>query len=262
MRFILTLLFLIVIFATPVSAETRHHIQSSWIRIEVDCVEHAANVINSLNGYNLESGVFLIGNQPEGSFRRRVDPWAYRQVQDSLRGLGFVLSESEGVTYLGQELQILEQRLAINAQEIQRISAMMEESATLDVLMLFSDRLGTLSVTRDEILGRRNQILVQTGSPVIHISLIQALPPEEEVEEAEEEEEEELPPTFLSQLGNSFVGSITQATAFTQALLIGIASMFFPIVILAAICIPVVKFALPKLRASGQRPIKKEVESE
>jgi len=246
MRFLksIALAFLFTVIFMPVSVmatQPLHHMQHYEITIEVESVEVAAMLINSLSGYNLDSSVNLGLFRPEAHFRRRVDSWAYRQVQETLRNMGTVLFEFETVTYLGNELLDLEAQLEINSGEIQRVSLMLEQSTSLNVMTMLSDRLGQLTWTRDRVIGRRNQILVQTGSPIIYINLVQTIPPPDE-EDEEYEEEEEIPPTFFERLGNSFTSSISGVGNFFGSLLVGFAFVSVPLLVWFLICTPVILF--------------------
>lgn len=248
MRFFYVLFLLMLFPVTAHAAQPRFHLQNYDITIAVESVEHAAYIINGLSGYNLDAFVSLNEHHSEGSFRRRIDSWAYRSVQETLRSLGEVISENETVIYLGNEVTDLEAQLAINAQEFQRISLMMEASDSLNVLTMLSDRLGQLSRTRDGLLGRRNQILVQTSSPVINIFIVQI--PEIL------EEEEIIPPTFLERLGNGFVNSFRGTGVFFGVVLIAFAYMFFPLIILAVIGVPIVLFVVKRMKAKSVLTIK------
>jgi len=241
------LLAVVLLFPMPImAAQARHHIQDYDIVLGVESMELATVAINALNGYNLESFVTLTGAHPDATFRRRVDSWAFRQVQDMLRYMGVIISETEAVMYFGQEITDLEARLTINSQEIERLSQMMEASDSLEVLILLSDRIGRLAEQRDGILGRRNQLLVQTSNPVINIHLIQLF--EDECEP--DPEEEEVPPTFLARIGGSFMTSMRWTGTVLGNILMGLAFASAPLVLLAIVGVPVVMLVL-RLRKSN-----------
>ena len=246
LKWLASTMLLMIILAVPVmAAQPRHHLQDYEITIMVESVEQAAAIINGLSGYNLDAVVSLGTLRPDATFRRRVDDWAYRQVQDTLRSMGTVLSEFETVTYLGNELLDLEAQLEINAGEIERLSQMLEESDSLNVMTLLSNRLGELTRTRDWLLGRRNQILVQTGSPVINIRLIQAIEPT-----PDDDEEEEEPPTFIARLGDSFTASINGLGTFFGHVLVVIAYISVPLGLWMLLCTPVILVLLKRRKNS------------
>jgi|GEM_PF-3048410 len=242
-KWILLLLFVMLTPVTVMASQPRHHRQTYEISIEVQCVEEAAFIINGLSGYSLDSSVNLGMHRPNAYFMRRVDSWAYLQVQETLRNLGEVLDEFELVTYLGSELTDIEAQLAINSGEVQRVSQMLEDSNSLDVMTLLSGRLGDLMFGRDLLMGRRNQILTQAGSPIIEIYLVQAIVPVAE--------EESLAIPLSTRIGNSFTTSVGGVGQFFGHIFVGLAFISVPLVLWSAICIPIVVWAVKRGRRAN-----------
>lgn len=167
-----------LLFALPVAAQDRPFQQGHTIEIEVECIEAAADIIRELNGYNLESNMFLhepVGWSPQrrATFVRRVDAWAFRQVQEELRAMGDVLSESENAVFLGPMIMDTEARLAAISQEIDRLTVMMAASDNLQVLIAIESRLSQVTWERNGLVGRHNVLMAQAASPVINIWLVE-----------------------------------------------------------------------------------------
>ena len=173
------------LFAVPVSAQDRQLGQSHSIEIEVECLDAATEVIRELNGFNLEATVHVQGIIGYNSFRtasftRRVDGWAFRHVQEVLRGLGKVHFESENAWFLGSQIMDIEARLAALSQEIDRLAVMLAASDSLDIMIAIDLRLSQVTWERNHLIGRRNLLLTQAASPIIHIWLTETpteLPP-------------------------------------------------------------------------------------
>ena len=205
MRFIIGCLLLIacaVLIVVPVSAQSRPLRQTHSIVIEVECVEAALEIIRELNGYNLESSVYMqefFGRSPQrrANFTRRVEGWAFRHVQEVLRSLGEVQSETENAHFLGAQIMDVEARLVAISQEIERLSTMMAVSDSLDVLITIDQRLSQVTQERNQLIGRRNLLQAQAANPVIFIQLF----------EIPEDWPAPVPTGFGSRVANSFTDS-------------------------------------------------------
>lgn len=182
MRPILFLTVCYLFLAVPVLVQARELSHSHTIEIEVECVETARAIISELNGYNLQSDVQFAHEQnsrwrsfssAQATITRRVDGWAFRHVQEVLRGLGNVTFERENARNLSAEILDINTRMAVLSQEMERLTLMMAASDSLDVLIAVNDRLNTVSRERDSLIGRRNVLITQAESPIISITLFE-----------------------------------------------------------------------------------------
>jgi len=216
----------VLAFAMPVDAAEhefgRQLRQTHTIEIEVECIEASMAVIRELNGYNLESSV-------EANWRafvtRRVDGWAFRHTQEVLRGLGEVIFEAENAWHLGAQLSDLEIRLETISQEIERLSTMMAASDSLAVLIAIDSHLSSVMWERDRLIGTRNLLMSQAGSPVINIHLF----------EIPEDRPLPVPLTFGRRVGDSFVNSWENLISGAGNLLVFVVRVALPAVIWAVI---------------------------
>ncbi|MCL2216801.1 MAG: DUF4349 domain-containing protein [Defluviitaleaceae bacterium] len=221
--------------AVPVLASSppqgRRLRQTHMIELEVECLETATAVIRDMNGYNLESSVFMVQQFGQGefvrraNFTRRVDAWAFRHVQEVLRGLGEVTFETENAQHLGAQLMNTEIRLLAANQEIERLTLMMAASDTLNVLIAIDSRLSQVMWERDHLIGTRNLLLSQANSPVVTIWLT----------EAQEDRPVPVPPTFGSRVADSFLDSWNSLRSNAAGLLVFIVRVALPVVIWAAV---------------------------
>ena len=165
----------------PHSVSADHYFQQTHhIEIEVECIQSAMEIIRELNGYNLESNVFLHENQShnphnQADIVRKVEGWAFRHVQADLRNLGIVHSESERAQSLGSHIMILDTRLTSISQEIDRLTILMAASDTLNLLLTIETRLNQLVGERNDLIGSRNVLISQAENPVITIRLFETL---------------------------------------------------------------------------------------
>jgi len=217
-----------VVIASPAqAAEHRQLRQTHTIDIEVECIETATAIIRELNGYNLESSIVMPDefgwSQPSANFTRRVDEWAFRHVQEVLRGLGEVTFERESSHHLGAELMNTEIRLEAAAQEIERLSLMMAASDSLSTLIAIDSQLSRVMHERDRIIGTRNLLLSQASSPIIHIQLFESM----------ENRWIYTPPTFGNRIVGSFMGSWRGLLSFGSNTLVGIVRISIPLAIWA-----------------------------
>ncbi|MCL2526841.1 MAG: DUF4349 domain-containing protein [Defluviitaleaceae bacterium] len=222
-------------FTLPVSAQNRPVRQTYTIEIEVECIEAATEFIRELNGYNLTSNVFLQestgwGAQRRANFTRRVDSWAFRQVQEALRGMGDVLSESENAVSLSGAIIDTEARLAAISQEIERLTMMMAASDSLQILITIDSRLSQVTWERNNLMGRRNVLLSEAASPVINIMLF----------EIPEDRPEPTPLGFGRRVADRFSNSWYNTRSSAASFLVFLIRISIPLVvvgIIAAICI-------------------------
>lgn len=243
-RIIVFLLLTVSILVTiPVIAQDRQLSQTHSIEIEVECLDLAMEVIRELNGYNLESAVRSYdfgrwGVERRADFTRRVDMWAFRHVQEVLRSLGEVLQESERAQFLGGQILDVDARLATLEQEIQRLTAMLAASESLDVMIAIEIRLSQVTWERNQLMGRRNVLLSQAASPVITIRLVQRpeyMPPPEG-------------PGFGSRIVDNFLGSWHSFVTSAGNFLVFIVRVSIPFVALCALFIPLTFGALYVLK--------------
>lgn len=229
----------IIFIAVPVSAQDRPFRQTHTIEIRVECMDTATQIIRGLNGYNLDASVFAnevhIRNvgQPgftrmlerHAHFTRRVDSQHFRHVQEVLRGLGEVLSETENAQFLGARITDVEVRIAAISQEIERLSLMMAASDSLDVLIAIDFRLSQVMWERNNLVGQRNMLLAQASNPVINIRLIE--PPEDLPEF--------VPPGFIRRVTEGFGDTWRGTWAAAGNLLVFIVRISIPLVVLSAL---------------------------
>ena len=190
--------------AMPVMANTdsgRLLRQVYTIDIEVECLDTAIDIINGLNGYNLESAVFVTEQWGQivrqANFTRRVDNWAYDHVQAMLRWMGETMFESENAWHLGAQISDVEVRLLAISQEIERLAIMMATSTSLDVLIAIDSHLSRIMWDRDHLIGTHNLLVSQASSPIVNIQLF----------EIPEGRPVPTPVTFGSRITDSFLGS-------------------------------------------------------
>ena len=217
-----------LLFALPVEASTRQMRQTHSIEIEVECIDAAIEIIQGLNGYNLESHVFINevwGRSPQrqANFTRRVEDWAFRHVQEELRRMGEVLWESENAQFLGAQIGSVVTRLVALNQEIDRLTVMMAASDSLDVLIAIDSRLSQLHMERNQLIGQQNVLLAQAASPVITIILL----------EIPEERPALEPQTFGARIGSRFSNSWRNTIAAGGNFLVFIARISVPLITLS-----------------------------
>ncbi|MDR0273127.1 MAG: DUF4349 domain-containing protein [Clostridiales bacterium] len=236
-----TKIFIVVIFTLAMSATVyadveRHLSRHHTIEIEVECIETARAVINELNGYNLDSNASFTDVRRSAIYTRRVDAWAFRHVQQVLRELGEVQSESENAQYCGTEIMDIDTRILVLSQEMERLSLMMAASRSLDVMIAVNDRLSQVSRDRDHFIGRRNVIAAQVDSPIIniHIYEIPEVPPEDEM-------------SFGSRVVRSFLNSWEVTRTIGEHLFVLLARISVPFTVMAVI-VGVILYAALKPR--------------
>jgi len=226
----------IVLISMPVYAQDRQFMQHHTIEIEVECLDYATEIIRGLNGYNLDSYVFLNESSPRrterwANFTRRVDYWAFRHVQEVLRDLGDVIFESENAQFLGAQITDTDVRILALSQEIERLSIMMAASDSLDVLIAIDARLSQVMLQRNNLIGTRNVLLAQAVSPVIDIRLM----------EIPEDRPRATPPGFRSRVADSFMATWRGTLAFASSLLVLAVRASLPVLVFA-VFVAVVSF--------------------
>ena len=240
----------VALIAVPVSAQDRQLRQHHSIEIEVECLDTATELVRGLNGYNLESSVFLNeGNRHRGSqrgahFTRRVDYWAFEQVQDALRGMGEVLFESESAHFLGSQIMDANAMLTALTQEIERLSIMMAASESLDVIIEIDARLSQVTWQRNNAIGTRNVLMSQASSPTIYISIF----------ETEGDRPAVTPPRFGTRIAESFTGSLRTTWETIGNMLVFATRMSIPFVIYAALALLTAWVCIIVKRKRGARP--------
>ncbi|MCL2839135.1 MAG: DUF4349 domain-containing protein [Defluviitaleaceae bacterium] len=199
--------------------------QQHMIELEVECLDTAIEIIRELNGFNLDVSVFTTEQHGRevrrANFTRRVDAWAFRHVQEILRELGEVTSESESAQHLGAQIMDVDVRIAAISQEIERLNLMMAASDSLDILIMIDAHLSGVMRDRDSLIGTRNLLLSQANNPVINIQL----------HEIPEDMPVPVPPTFGSRIVGSFMTSFHGLQRISANLLVFIVRVSIPLVI-------------------------------
>ncbi|MCL2397623.1 MAG: DUF4349 domain-containing protein [Defluviitaleaceae bacterium] len=194
------------------------------IGIVVDCAEEASEIIHGLSGHNLSSTVFFYEHGGSAHFRRRVDIDFYDQVLNTLRSLGDVHYENESTINMAAEMLDLQARLTANGDEIARLTAIMADSATLDVLIAVEGRLSQAAWQRDLLMGRINQINNTTAYPYLNINVWEH-PPEPVL----------IALPFADRLGQSFVDSAINLTVLAGDFLVLLASVAIPFALIGGL---------------------------
>jgi len=219
-----------VLIFVPLTAEARQLGRHYTIDIEVECLDEARAAIAELAGFNVDSSASLredgVHTQRTARYTRRVDDWAFRHSQEVLRGLGDVIMESENARYLGAEIADINTRLLVLGQEIDRLQVMMAASTTLEVLIAVNDRLTWVVRDRDALVGRRNLLLAEAGSVVVHINLIEQT---EVLPSAE-------PWTFGQEVAASFVHSWDETLFYGGEVLVFLSRVLLPLVLVGIFC--------------------------
>ena len=242
----------IFIFAIPVSADasTERHLSRHYsIGIEVECIETTRELINQLNGYNLDSSAYFGDFQRNAYFTRRVDDAMFRHVQAALREMGEVLHESEHAYHVGAEIMNIETRISVLEQEMERLSLMMAASDSLNVLIAVNDRLSDVSRDRDLLIGRKTVLNSEINNPIINIQL----------SETPEEPEKPIPASFGGRVSRAFLNSWEKTQQIAGNTLVWFAGSIIPLLIWVIIG-GIIGFVVYKGRK--KRTIVKEVEHE
>jgi hypothetical protein len=171
----LCLLAAVLFLPLTVSASERRVGQHYSVTVRVECLEEAVEVLRALPGFDL----FATVSPGHASFTRRVDAWAFRHVQEVLRGLGDVTHEQERVRHLNSELAEVETRLAVLSQEMERLTVIMSASTTLNILNAVDMQLTQVSNERDWLTGRRNTLLNEARTTTLDITITERWVPVE-----------------------------------------------------------------------------------
>ncbi|MCL2223738.1 MAG: DUF4349 domain-containing protein [Defluviitaleaceae bacterium] len=253
MRAIIYFMMLAIFFAFPIIVHGNHLSRSHTIDIRVECIETASEVIAGLNGYTLDSYMHFSERDIRwANFTRRTDDWAFRHVQEVLRELGEVIFESENSRNHSAELLNIETRITVLSLEMERLSLMMAASDSLEVLIAVNDRLSSVSRDRDSLTGRKNLLLSQSESPVIHITLT----------EFPSDIEERVPLAFGERVSRSFTSSWEHTLRAGGNLLVILARISIPLVLLTGAAGVAWIIILAKRKRDSAAQTKKEAEHE
>jgi len=247
-------LFAAIFTSTPLVtyAADRQLRQQHSIHITVDCLYAAMDAVNDLPGHNLDSSANLGVRSRTATFRRRIDTEYFRYVQDILRTLGDVEWEAESAAHLAASMLDLDVRIAVLDQELERLTAMMEDSDTLNVLIAVNARITDVSRDRESLVGQRNVLIVDAGSAILNITLSE-IPPEP-VPTA--------PVGFWQRMRDNFMNSARNSRDGAESFLLAVVRLALPVitwgVILCAIGFAAWKLVLRKLppirfRRSGNK---------
>ncbi|MCL2285619.1 MAG: DUF4349 domain-containing protein [Firmicutes bacterium] len=214
--------FFCLVFAVPVLGQDERPLRQNYsINIDVECLDIATDIIRGLPGYNLDSSVHFDRWHRIAEFRRRVSTETFRYVQEVLRSLGEVTFETENAAHLATQIVDLDVRIAVLDQELERLTAMMAASTTLEVLIAVNDRLSIVSWDRDNLIGRRNVLQVESQGPIVHIVLVETLP-------------DALPPAtigFGRQITDRFGSSVANTRRAAENFVVGFVRLALPLVI-------------------------------
>jgi len=220
------------VFAIPVQGETMRQLRQNYtIHIEVECVDAAMEIIRQLPGHNLDSSASVDTWHRRAEFRRRVNNDDFRHVQEVLRSLGDVTFETENAAHLGARMLDLDVSIAVLEQELERLSSMMAASTTLEVLIAVNDRLSIVSRNRDDLIGQRNVLQVESLGPIISISLIETFPDAQPI----------APPGFGWRIADRFSSSISNTRTAAEAFIVN-AVRFATLLLICAVILAAVGF--------------------
>ena len=259
MRFItkcFVVLLCAVAFVVPVyGTEARPLRQTYTIQIRVDCLDTAMEAIHGLPGYNLDSSANFNARSRSASFTRRITNNDLRYVQQALREIGEVITETEAAAHLGARQMDLDVRIAVIDQEFARLASMMEASDTLSVLIAVNDRLSDVARQRDDLIGQRNMLAVQAAGPILNIYVSETItaPPRE-------------PEGFWQRVSDNFVSSVSNTIAAAASFLVFIVRWGLSLLIWAVILVVVGRvawrFVGKKVRNTNTEPNMEESEAE
>ena len=221
-----------MLFFTYVHAEP-FLVQTHNINIVVDCVDEALEAIRGLGGHNLQMDVSTFerpGMNPvrQAEIIRRVDASEYRMAQQLLRSLGTVTFEGESARNIESDISDLRLRIDSATGEFDRISRMMAESDTIQMLITLDSRLSEIAMQRDWLVGSLNMYLAEAGSAVLTIHLAEDMgvfvPPPG--------------PSFGERVSSSFFGSWNVVVRIAEGIAIFVAYAFIPAVLLSILFFP------------------------
>ena len=205
-------------------------VQTHNINIVVDCVDDALYAIRGLGGHNLHMDISTFpghGMDPvrQAEIIRRVDASEYRQAQQVLRGLGTVTFEGESARNVGAEISDLQLRINAATGEFDRISDMLLESDTIQMLIALDSRLSEIATQRDNLVGALNVLMAESGSAVLTIHLAEDMgvfvPPPG--------------PGFGERVSGSFFGSWNVVVQIAEGFAIFVAYAFIPAIFLSVL---------------------------
>lgn len=223
---VIAAIFCIVVFSNYTHASQDRPLRQNYtISINVECIETATVIVRTLPGYNLDSSTTSGEWQRTAEFRRRVHSDSLRYVQATLRDLGEVIRESENAQHLGTGIMDLDVRIIAANQELERLTAIMEASTSLDVLIAVNDRINTVARNRDDLIGRLNVMMVDSQGPIVNITLIENLPGRP------------APPPegFGARIRESFGSSLRSSRNAAATFIVGVVRVFLPLIIWVAV---------------------------
>ena len=223
--FLVTLLLCVAAFSTVYASQERPLRQNYTITVIVDCLDTATEIVRALPGYNLDSSTNVSEWQRTAEFRRRVQSDALRDIQQILRDLGEVVRENETAAHLGTGIMDLDVRIAATEQELERLTALMAASTSLDVLIAVNDRVNAVARGRDDLIGQLNVLTVDSRGPIVNITLIEHLPGRP------------APPAegFGPRVRESFGSSWNRSRSAAASFIVGVVRVFLPLVVWAVI---------------------------
>ena len=204
---------------THVSADYRRDMS---ISIRVECVADAADVIRALPGSGLREDVHFHAGGGSGNFARRVNRAEFATVQEALREIGDVMNESEHISHMESELLEINVMLNTNAQEQQRLTALMATADSLDIVIAMERRLSEVANERDWLQGRANFIAAAVENPIINITVWENPPPSPRPE----------PTNFGERTIDSFLRSWNGFVGFLQGTAVFFAYVSVPLAII------------------------------
>ena len=222
------ILFFSYVYAGP------HLVQMHNINIVVECVDEALEVISGLGGYNLQMDVSTfewsdMNPTRQAEVVRRVDASEYRLAQQLLRSLGTVTFEGESARNVGGDISDLQLRINSATGEFERISHMMSESDSLQMLITLDSRLSDIAWQRDSLIGSLNMLLAESGSAILTIHLAEDMgvfvPPPG--------------PSFGERISASFFGSWNVTTQIAQGIVVFLVYAFIPAIVLSSLFFPI-----------------------
>jgi len=223
---VIVAVFCIVVMADVAYANQDRPLRQNYtISVIVECIETATEIIRALPGYNLDSSATSSEWQRTAEFRRRVHSDALRYVQATLRDLGEVTRESENAQHLGAGIMDLDVRIIAADQELERLTAIMAASTSLDVLIAVNDRINTVARNRDDLIGQLNVMMVDSQGAIVNITLIEHLPGRP------------APPPegFGARIRESFGSSFRNSRNAAATFVVGVVRVFLPLTIWVAI---------------------------
>jgi hypothetical protein len=208
------------------------------IHIQVDDVAQAAQLISRMDGYSLQAQTYFVEHgEPFGVYNRRVPAYRFEHAQDTLRQLGEVTHENTRVVKRSDEASDLQARLNAKDEEANRLTALLAQSHTMDVLVAVERQLGGVNHSRDAMRGQLNRLNGVCSEPHITVYLT-ANPPEPVMIAAE---------PFGKRLQNRFVRSLNTFIRVMEGAAIVFSALLVPLAVMGMVAGPIV-FIVRKTR--------------